>query len=109
MQAISRQDLEQMNQQHEDFVLVNVLKPEAFNQSHIPTSINVPIANDDFIAQVESVAGSKDRNVVVYCASFDCDASPKAAQTLEKAGFSHVYDYEGGMKDWMEAKHGVMS
>lgn len=101
MQAISKQELKTMNGQDEkDFILVNVLPNEVFNKDHIRTSINVPVDEDGFEKQVEAVAGSKDRDVVVYCANFECDASPQAAKKLEEAGFTSVYDYEGGTRDW---------
>lgn len=105
MQTLSKLDLKRMNEQeHEDFVLINVLSPEAFNESHIRTSINIPLKRDDFTEMVALVAGRKDRKVVVYCASSECDASPKAAKKLEDAGFTRVYDYEGGTKDWFEQR-----
>ncbi|MEX2498867.1 MAG: rhodanese-like domain-containing protein [Wenzhouxiangellaceae bacterium] len=105
MKKISRDQLKQMNEQeHEDFVLINVLPRETFNEKHIRTSINIPVANSDFVEQVEAVTGSKQRKVVVYCANFDCDASPKAAKALEDAGFEQIYDYEGGTQDWFEQK-----
>lgn len=105
MKAIDRDTLKRMNKvEHEDFVLINVLPREAFNQRHIRTSINIPVGADDFVEQVGSVVGNKDRKIVVYCANFDCDASPKAADKLEEAGFSRIYDYEGGTEDWFEQK-----
>lgn len=105
MQSISRDDLKRMNEtEKHDFILVNVLKPDAFNEKHIRTSVNVPVDYEGFEEKVEELAGSKDREVVVYCANFDCGASPKAAEKLEEAGFSHVYDYEGGTRDWFEQK-----
>ena len=105
MTPISRDELKRLNdQQHEDFVLINVLPRDAFLKEHIRTSINIPHDREDFTDMVESVIGSKDRKIVVYCANFDCDASPKAAQKLESAGFSQVYDYEGGTQDWFEQK-----
>ena len=106
MKTISRDDLKQMNEtEHEDFVLINVLPRDAFNREHIRTSINIPVDEPSFLEQAEAVAGSKDRKIVVYCANFDCDASPKAAQKLEDAGFKEVYDYEGGTRDWFDQKH----
>jgi rhodanese-related sulfurtransferase len=88
-------------QQKEDFVLINVLPREAFREAHIRTSINIPHEEPGFADDVEKVAGGKDRKVVVYCANEDCDASPTAARKLDKAGFDHVYDYEGGTRDWL--------
>lgn len=106
MQAITRDELKVMNEQeHRDFVLINVLPRDKFNEQHIRTSINVPVDDDNFVSRVEDVVGSKDREVVVYCANFECDASPKAAKKLEEAGFERVYDYEGGTKDWFDKKH----
>lgn len=105
MQTITKAELKRMNEvQEEDFVLINVLPPEAFREQHIRTSINVPHQDADFTEIVEKVAASKERKIVVYCASFDCDASPKAAQTLQEAGFTQIYDYEGGTKDWFADK-----
>lgn len=106
MQAISRQDLESMNENlHKDFVLINVLPTEAFLKDHIRTSINIPAESNDFVEQVERVAGGKDRDIVVYCANFDCPVSTEAAKKLDDAGFPHVYDYEGGTEDWQKHHH----
>lgn len=103
MQPISRRDLETMNETtKEDFVLINVLPREAFNEKHIRTSINIPHEDPGFIETAEKVVGSKERKVVVYCANFDCQASPKAAEKLDKAGFNNVFDYEGGTEDWFQ-------
>lgn len=105
MKNIDRDTLKKMNEvEHEDFVLINVLPRDAFNEQHIRTSINIPVKHDDFAERVAEVAGSKDRKIVVYCANFDCDASPKAAEKLAAAGFSRIYDYEGGTEDWFEQK-----
>lgn len=105
MKTISRDELKQMNEtRHEDFVLINVLPRKAFEERHIRTSINIPVASDDFVERVEEVAGGKDRKIVVYCANFDCDASSKAASHLEADGFTRVFDYEGGTEDWFEQK-----
>lgn len=101
MQAISHSDLKTMNEaEHRDFVLINVLPQDSFIQEHIRTSVNVPVDEDNFTSRVEQIAGSKEREVVVYCASFDCDASTRAAEKLQQEGFTQVYDYEGGTKDW---------
>lgn len=105
MKPITRDDLKTMNEdRHDDFVLINVLPRNDFNEKHIRTSINIPVGDEDFERKVEDVAGGKDRKIVVYCASFDCDASPKAAKKLDQAGFTQVFDYEGGTKDWFEQK-----
>lgn len=103
MQTLTKAELKQMNEQeHEDFVLINVLSREDFNKKHIRTSINIHYEDEDFAEKVEDVAGSLERKIVLYCASFDCPASEEACEKLEEEGFTQVYDYEGGTKDWFE-------
>lgn len=101
MKTLTRDQLKAMNEvEHEDFVLINVLPQEKFRDRHIRTSINIPVGAKDFEDTVQKIAGDKQRKIVVYCANHDCDASDKAADRLEKAGFENVYDYAGGTEDW---------
>ena len=44
-----------------------------------------------------------DDTIVVYCASFECQASTNAAKKLISLGFKNVLDYKGGLKDYKEA------
>jgi rhodanese-related sulfurtransferase len=102
MKAISYDQLKKMKDGEEDFILVNVLPAEAFSKAQIPDSINIPVKQPDFEAQVEETADGKEKKIVTYCASFDCPASSEAAEKLEKAGFTDVLAYEGGIKEWQE-------
>lgn len=107
MQTLTVEQLKSLIDDRHDMTLINVLAEEEFERAHIPGSLNVPVKRDDFIERVEELVGSKDDTVVVYCASFDCEASPKAARRLEDAGFSDVHDFEGGIKEWLKAGHEV--
>ena len=57
--------------------------------------------------RVEEQAGGKDKPVVVYCASQQCNSSEKAAENLENAGFTAVTDFAGGFKAWQETSEAV--
>ena len=103
MHQISTTELRGKMQRNEKGILVNTLPHEAFEKQHIPNSINIPQEREDFVSQVEQAAGSKDQTVVVYCANEHCNSSTQAAQKLEAAGFTHVFDYEGGAESWREA------
>jgi len=96
-----RMEREKPDNEHrsEGYALVNVLPREEFEKEHIRHSINIPV---DDAGEFEN-RFDKNKEIVVYCASFDCDASPKAAEELIKRDFEKVYDYEGGLKDWKEA------
>jgi rhodanese-related sulfurtransferase len=104
MKTITTEQVEKLQSDDQDALIIDVLPEDSYTKSHIPGTESIPLSND-FASEVENKAGSKDKPVVVYCASPDCDASPKAAQHLEAAGFSDVYDYEGGMKAWLQSGH----
>lgn len=102
MKPIKKEDLKDMIDEEEEFELINVLGEEAFEKKHIPGSVNIPV-DDDFEDKIKQRYPDKDTKIVVYCASFECKASPKAAEKLDEMGYTDVYDYEGGVKDWEEA------
>jgi rhodanese-related sulfurtransferase len=82
--------------------LVNTLGAEEFEKTKIPGAINVPLESSDFAARVEKEAGGKDKPVVVYCASRQCNSSQKAGQKLEAAGFTAVSRYTDGAAAWQK-------
>ena len=93
-----RYDLEKPDNQdrRNGYALVNVLSREAFEAEHIPGSINIPRGREEQFEQ----RFDKAKEIVVYCASFECDASAAVASRLAERGFTTVRDYEGGMGDW---------
>ena len=90
----------------EDFVLVDVLSPESYARGHLPGAINMPVSEIERDAPAKL---SRDHTVVVYCASFECHASPTAARKLEEMGYTRVIDYEGGLADWKDAGYPLES
>lgn len=85
--------------------LVNVLPKESFEEKHIPESMNIPVTD------IENTAPQrldKEDEIVVYCADFECNASPKAAKKLEELGYRNIYDYEGGIEDWEKAGYNIV-
>lgn len=105
MQAIRAEELQDIltSLNDNDALVINVLDPKSFQQSHIPGSVNLPVEDENFVEEVEKIAGGKERMIVVYCASRECDASTTAATRLEDAGFGNIYDFEGGIKEWQDS------
>lgn len=101
--TIDAQQLERMIQRPEPPLVIDVLPRSEFEKEHLPKAVNIPVDDDEFEAQVQRRVTSKDEEVVVYCASTACDASVRAASRLEKNGFSHVSDFEGGLREWKSA------
>ena len=102
MKVLRARDLKRLMERDDKLLVINVLDQDSFEKEHIPGSHNIPNAEDDFVKQVERLAGGKNRPIVVYCASKDCTASPTAARKLVEAGFADVADFEGGMAEWKQ-------
>ena len=107
MQTLTHTQLDEKFASNDNFLLINVLPEEFFLQGHIPGSINIPYNAPDFTARIEEITGNKQQQIVVYCAKRDCTASDQAAEILEGKGFTHVYDFAGGMKEWKDNNHKV--
>ena len=100
VKQISREELIRMCKAGERFTLVDVLSAESYSKEHIAGSISIPLA--ELEEKAEAMLGKFD-TIVVYCASFECQASTKAAQMLMAMGFDNVLDYKGGLKDFKES------
>ena len=97
-QSISKKELKKKMDQNEDFQIVNVLPPEHHNLGLIKGSLKIPVS--ELEKRQEELDKSKE--VVVYCASHECNASRDAAKKLAQLGFN-VRAYEGGIKEWKES------
>jgi rhodanese-related sulfurtransferase len=100
MKTITTDKLKDLRDKDESVTLVNTLATDSFEKTRIPGAVNIPLENSDFAKRVEQEAGGKDKPVVVYCASEQCNSSEKAAKKLEAAGFTDVTRYTGGAAAW---------
>jgi len=101
MNTISRDQVKDRIDHH-DIDVVDVLPPDSFQESHLPGAMNVPI-DEQFDQHIQEALPDKSHDVVVYCMSTQCDASTKAAERMERLGYQHVFEYEGGKDDWERA------
>lgn len=81
------------------YALVNVLPPDEYRAGHIPGSINIPRGREDWFEE----QFQKDKEIVLYCASPDCEAAAAVARELASRGYRHLVHYRGGMSDWRHA------
>lgn len=105
MKALKREELKGMLDRNKPFVLINVLGRKQFEKEHIPDSINVPL--EELGKYAEKKLLDKNEKIIVYCAGFECQASPRAAKKLEEMGYTNVHDFEGGMEEWKDAGYPV--
>ena len=102
--TITKDALKMKLDEGSDFFLIDVLGEMSYGERHLPGAINIPGGGENFVAEVEKAVGSdKSKEVIVYCSSFSCQASPAAASKLADAGFTNVVDFEGGLADWEDA------
>jgi rhodanese-related sulfurtransferase len=98
---ITREELKANIDHQSAFVLVEALPVEQYRKGHLPHAINLP--PDQVKALAPKLLSDKRQEIVVYCASSNCDASERAARELVELGYQDVRRYVGGKRDWSEA------
>jgi phage shock protein E len=86
------------------FVLIDVRSPEEHQGGFIPgTDFNIDFR--EIQNRHQEVHAELDSHVVVYCQSGH--RSNIAAETLLSLGYKHVYNVEGSMNAWEEARYPI--
>ena len=99
MEKISTEKLKE-KLDNDEVILIDTLSEKSYKQSHISGAVNIPMK---VIGTKAKEKYSKDDQIVVYCSGPDCQTSHTAAKKLDDLGFSNVYHYKGGKKEWAEA------
>jgi ArsR family transcriptional regulator len=98
VQTITKEELLQKLDRREPVQVVNVLDPKYYRMGFLPGSKRIPLAElDQRLGELE-----KTKEVITYCAGYDCHASSEAAAKLAGHGFT-VKAYEGGITEWKDA------
>ena len=105
--AIDTQGLKDLQDSGKSFALVDARTAKYFDGTVIAGAQHLPAdATKEMIA---STLPSKDTVVVAYCAGVGCPASDMLAKRLAEAGYKHVLDYHGGIRDWMAAGYSTQA
>lgn len=98
----------------EDVFILDVRAPSEFNSSHIEGATLIPVKNSggsnlspDQLLEARINEVPKNKKILVYCRSGSRSAS--ASQILVNAGYSQVYNMEGGISAWIGAGYPVVS
>lgn len=101
---IDRNTLKAKLDRKETFHLWNVMGPDYYKpEENIPGSKNVPVNRLE--EMLPALGVKKDDEIVAYCAGGQCQSSLQAAEKLASLGYTTVWAYEGGLKDWKEGGH----
>ena len=82
----------------DSILFIDARAEEYYFEGHIPNSI----CNDDFdslVYQIENLI-SYNYGFVVYCSDDDCGSSEDLAYQLQDQGFTNIYLFKGGWKQW---------
>ena len=91
-----------MQQNSEDFILVDVRSASEFQSEHIRGAVNIM---RPFILKAQL---PKTKKVVLYCGSLTCGLSHSAANDLVGAGYQNVMVLDGGIAEWQAKSYPVI-
>lgn len=76
--------------------LIDVRTPKEFVEGHINHALNIDYFSEDFSAMINKL--NKENPVYIYCRSGK--RSGNSVALFKKAGFTQIYNLEGGILGW---------
>jgi len=98
-QVLSPNDFEGKMSQTQDAYLIDARTPAEIETGKLTSALNYNYKADGIEKAIKEL--DKNKPVFIYCGSGI--RSKKSAEILLKAGFTEIYDMEGGMKAWLSA------
>tara|TARA_R110002073_G_scaffold279026_1_gene442846 strand:- start:87032 stop:87457 length:426 start_codon:yes stop_codon:yes gene_type:complete len=89
--------------EQQEVQLIDVRTPEEYSEGYIQNALNINIYDNDFITQINKL--DKNKPVYLYCKMGG--RSAKAAERLEMAGFTKIYDLQGGFSSWQQKEYPI--
>jgi 3-mercaptopyruvate sulfurtransferase SseA len=84
----------------QNMLFVDARSEEYYLQGHIPKAV----CNDNLDSLITKIDKrvAIDDGFVVYCSDDDCGSSEELAYLLQEQGFSNIYLFNGGWKQWVD-------
>ncbi|TYP73653.1 rhodanese-like domain-containing protein [Aquimarina intermedia] len=76
--------------------VIDVRTPEEFETGYIGAAENIDFRNKNFMDSIATL--DKSKPVIVYCERGG--RSSKCSQIMKEAGFTKIYDLNGGISQW---------
>ena len=80
-------------------ITLDVRTPSEFNEGHIEGALLVDFQSGNFENEIASL--DKSKTYAVYCRSGS--RSGQAVKVMSEAGFTNIYNLNGGVIDWANA------
>ena len=91
---ISVSEAKTMMESNPSLLIVDVRTIQEFAQGHLKGAVNIPLSD----LPLRSGELEKNKPILVYCHTGN--RSAQASAILVKAGFTHIYNMEGGISAW---------
>ena len=83
-------------------LFVDARAQEYYDEGHIPNSICYDNIDTLFLKLEKKIFF--DDAFVVYCSDDDCGSSEELALVLQENGYSNIYVFKGGWKQWSDSE-----
>lgn len=80
-------------------LFLDARSPEEYQAGHIPGALNIPV-NDLESYELDLMTLPPDQIFVCYCDDPACDLALRLTFWLEEQGFTNLYYYHAGWRDW---------
>ncbi|MEX0777709.1 MAG: rhodanese-like domain-containing protein [Phycisphaeraceae bacterium] len=94
---LTTKQVKQMLAEKEGTLLLDVRPAEQYAAEHLPGAINIHLP--ELVSDDPRLAHAK--QIVVYAGGEEDFYSPAGAKTLLRESYSNVYDYRGGIEEWV--------
>jgi rhodanese-related sulfurtransferase len=85
-------------------ILIDARPALKYEKGTIPSSLNITDSSfENDYKQIMNI--SKDKELIVFCAGFNCEKSPIVAQMLKKNGHKNVKLYSAGEPEWAKKSY----
>ena len=82
-------------------VIIDANSPDCYKAGHVPGALSFAAIKDNLAA---SLPADKGALVIAYCGSPKCKAYLKAANAVQKLGYTNVKHMSAGISGWNVAK-----
>ena len=96
---ITREQIQAKLNDHEPISIIEALPQKYFDDKHLPTAINIPLA--ELETKAPELIPDKKTTTIVYCSNTECDNSRIAAEMLYEMGYVNTFEYVEGKQHWV--------
>jgi rhodanese-related sulfurtransferase len=86
-------------------LFVDARDPEDYIEGHVKGALNLPVRHFDLYYPKIKEGLAKDAEIVVYCASPECNASLYLAEEMVKLKYENIKVMLGGWAEWEDLEY----